>query len=126
MGLRLHFLARARLWSEVVVSGGERVFVPTTEALVPGAQVSVEIDAPEFAEPMQVTATVQQVRPLAIGQAAGVMVKIDEASLAKVRALVADHDDATRVAGRAEPRADCDLPARVLRPLVMNGCATKS
>jgi CheY-like chemotaxis protein/Tfp pilus assembly protein PilZ len=126
MALRLHFLARARLWSEVVVSGGERVFVPTTEALVVGAQVSVEIDAPEFDEPFHVTATVQQVRPLAVGQAAGVLVKLDGPSLEKVRASVADHDESARVAGRAEPRADCDLPARVLRPLVMNGCVTKS
>lgn len=126
MALRLHFLARARLWSEVVVSGGERVFVPTTEAMAPGARVSVEIDTPELDEPIHVTAVVQQLRPLAIGQAAGVLVKLDEASLEKVRALVADHDDAARVAGRAEPRADCDLPARVVRPVVMNGCSTKS
>jgi CheY-like chemotaxis protein len=125
-GLRLHFLARARLWSEVVVSGGDRVFVPTTGDYKPGAVVSVEIDAPEFDEPVQVTATVQQVRPLGVGQAAGVLVKLDGRSLEKLRALVADHDDAARVAGRAEPRADCDLPAKVLRPLVMNGCSLRS
>jgi CheY-like chemotaxis protein len=69
---------------------------------------------------------VQQVRPLAVGQAAGVFVKLDAASLEKLRALVAEHDDAARVSGRAEPRADCDLPAKVLRPLVMSGCALKS
>ncbi len=124
MTLRLHFLARARVWSEVVVSGGDRVFVPTTEVLMPGAQVSVEIDAPEFE--VQVNATVQQVRPLGVGQAAGVFVKLDAASLEKLRALVAEHDDAARVSGRAEPRADCDLPAKVLRPLVMTGCTLKS
>lgn len=126
MTLRLHFLARARLWSEVVVSGGDRVFVPTTEVFIPGAPVTVEIDAPEFDEGVQVNATVQQLRPLGVGQAAGVFVKLDAASLEKLRALVAEHDDAARVAGRAEPRADCDLPAKVLPPLVMNGCALKS
>lgn len=126
MGLRLHFLARARVWSEVVVSGGDRVFVPTTEVLMPGVQVSVEIDAPEFEEGVQINATVQQVRPLGVGQAAGVFVKLDAASLEKLRALVAEHDDAARVSGRAEPRADCDLPAKVLRPLVMSGCTLKS
>ena len=52
--------------------------------------------------------------------------KVDEKSLEKLRAQVADHDDSARVTGRTEPRADCDLPARVLRPLVMNGCVTKS
>ena len=126
MALKLHFLARARLWSEVVVSGGDRVFVPTTEALVPGAVVSVEIDAPEFSAAIQVNAVVQLVRPPTPGQPSGVLVKLDEASLEKCRALVADHDDAARVAGRAEPRADCDLPARVVSPVVMTGCATKS
>ena len=125
-GLKLHFLARARLWSEVVVSGGERVFVPTTEPFSVGAHVKVEIDAPEFDEAVTITATVQQLRPLGMGQAAGVLVKVDEPSLEKLRGLVADHDDAARIAGRAEPRADCDLPARVLRPLVMPGCSTKS
>ena len=126
MALRLHFLARARVWSEVVVSGGDRVFVPTTEVFAPGAQVTVEIDAPEFPESVPVNATVQQLRPLGVGQAAGVFVKLDAASLETLRALVAEHDDAARVAGRAEPRADCDLPAKVLRPLVMNGCVMKS
>lgn len=126
MPLKLHFLARARLWSEVVVSGGERVFVPTTEALLPGARVSVEIDAPELDAPLHVSGVVQQVRAPVVGQPSGVLVKLDEASLEKCRALVADHDDAARVAGRAEPRADCDLSARVLQPSVMNGCTTKS
>ena len=126
MALRLHFLARARVWSEVVVSGGDRVFVPTTDVFIPGAQVTVEIDAPEFGEGVQVTATVQQLRPLGIGQAAGVFVKLDGASLEKLRGLVAEHDDAARIAGRAEPRADCDLPANVTKPLVMNGCTLKS
>jgi len=126
MTLKLHFLARARLWSEVVVSGGERVFVPTTEGLLPGAVVSVEISAPELTAVLLVSATVQQVRTPAVGQPSGVLVKLDEASLEKCRALVADHDDAARVAGRAEPRADCELAARVLQPTVMNGCTTKS
>lgn len=125
-GLKLHFLARARLWSEVVVSGGERVFVPTTDPFTVGSKVTVEIDAPEFDKPLFVTALVQQLRPFGVGQVAGVMVKVDEVSLERLRALVADHDDAARIAGRAEPRADCDLPARVLRPLVMTGCSTKS
>ena len=126
LGLKLHFLARARLWSEVVVSGGERVFVPTTEALAPGTTVSVEIDTPEFDAAFHVSAVVQQVRAPAPGLPSGVLVKVDAPSLEKLRALVADHDTAARVAGRAEPRADCDLPARVTSPVVMADCTTKS
>ena len=97
-GLKLHFLSRARLWSEVVVSAGERVFVPTTEAFAVGAKVTVEIDAPEFDAPLFISAAVQQLRPLGVGQPAGVLVKVDESSLEKLRALVANHDDAARAA----------------------------
>lgn len=126
MLLKLHFLARARLWTEVVVSGGDRVFVPTTEVLVPGTVVNIELDAPEFDEPVQVQATVQQIRPFAAGQPSGVLVKLDEASLDRCRTLVAEHDDDARVAGRTEPRVDCDLPSRVLTPVAMNGASAKS
>ncbi|MFT3713535.1 MAG: response regulator [Archangium sp.] len=126
MLLKLHFLARARLWTEVVVSGGERVFVATTETLVPGAAVTLELDAPEFDEPVQVQATVQQLKPFGPGQPAGVLVKLDEAGLEKCRGLVADHDDDARIAGRTEPRVDCDLVARLLTPTAMNGAAAKS
>ena len=124
--LKLHFLARARLWSEVVVTAGERVFVPTTEALAPGTPVSVEIDAPEFDAAFHVSAVVQQVRAPSPGHPSGVLVKIDAPSLEKLRTLVADHDDQARVAGRADPRADCDLLAQVTSPVVMAGCSMKS
>jgi CheY-like chemotaxis protein len=126
MPFKLHFLARARLWTEVVVSGGERVFVATTETPAVGTVVTVELDAPEFDEPVLVQATVQQHRPFAPGQPAGVLVKLDAAGLEKCRGLVADHDDDARIAGRTEPRVDCDLPARVLTPSPMNGGAAKS
>ncbi|HEY1087129.1 MAG TPA: PilZ domain-containing protein, partial [Archangium sp.] len=124
--LRLHYLARARLWSEVVVSGGDRVFVATTEPLVPGGRVQIEIDAPELDAAVLANATVQQVRPLSPGQPAGVLVKLDAESLERCKGLVADHDEAARIAGRAEPRADCDLTARLLAPTVAPGCAVKS
>jgi CheY-like chemotaxis protein/Tfp pilus assembly protein PilZ len=126
MLLKLHFLARTRLWSEVVVSGGERVFVPTTEALAVGTAVTVELDAPEFDAAVAVGATVQEVRPFSAGQPAGVLVKLDAASLEKCRSLVADHDDEARVAGRSEARVDCDLPVRVLTPVTMTGASAKS
>ena len=126
MLLKLHFLARARLWTEVVVSGGERVFVPTTETPAPGTAVTLELDAPEFDAPVQVQATVQQLRAFGAGQPAGVLVKLDAASLETCRALVAEHDDDARIAGRTEPRIDCELPSRVLTPVAMNGATAKS
>ncbi|MFO0598219.1 MAG: response regulator [Myxococcaceae bacterium] len=126
MLFKLHFLARARVWSEVVVSGGERVFVPTPEVVPPGTHVSVEIDAPELDAAFVVSATVVEVKVLGPGQPAGLVVKLDPASLEKVKAEVAEHDDDARVAGRTEQRVDCDLMARVLTPTAMGGCSAKS
>lgn len=126
MQLKLHFLVRARLWAEVVVSGGERVFVPTTEACTPGMPVTVQVEAPELSAPLLLSATVQELKPLTPSSPSGVLVKLDAPSLEKCRTAVAQHDDAARIAGRSEPRADCDLPARVLQPSVLAGCRVKS
>lgn len=126
MLLKLHFLVRARLWSEVVVSGGDRVFVPTTEACSPGQQVSLQIEAPELEAPLQLSATVKELRPLTPSSPAGVLVTLDAPSLERCRDAMGMHDESARVAGRAEPRADCELPARLLSPAVQAGCVVKS
>lgn len=126
MLLKLHFLVRARLWSEVVVSGGDRVFVPTTEACSPGQQVALQIEAPELEAPLQLSAIVTELRPLTPSAPAGVLVTLDAPSLERCRAAVGMHDESARVAGRAEPRADCELPARLLSPAVQPGCTVKS
>lgn len=124
--LKLHFFTHARLWSEVVVSGGERVFVPTTEALPPGTVVTVEISAPELEASVVATAEVQEFRTLKEGQASGLLVKVDQAFVEKCRSLVAGHDTAARTAGRTEIRTDCSLPVRLLTPVTMSGCTAKS
>lgn len=126
MTLKLHFLSRARLWSEVVVTSGERVFVPTTETPAAGSAVKVEVEVHGLSAPLEVTGTVQQLRALSATQPAGVLVHLDAASVERCRGLVAEYDDAARTLGRQEVRADCDLPARVLRPVPMGGCAIKS
>lgn len=126
MTLKLRFLARARLWSEVVVTGGDRVFVPTTETPAPGTQLQVEVETPELESQLFIDVTVLEVRPLAPGLPAGLFVKLDAASLERCRAVVADHDVSARTTGRTEARVDCDLPSRLLSPVEMNACATKS
>lgn len=125
MTLKLRFLARARLWSEVVVTGGDRVFVATTETPAPGTQLQVEVETPELESQLFIDVTVLEVRPLSPGLPAGIWVKLDAPSLERCRAVVADHDESARVAGRAEPRVDCDLPSRVVSPLELKGCTTK-
>lgn len=124
--LKLQFLSQARLWSEVVVSGGERVFVPTTQALMVGQSVEVEIEAPEVEDTLKVRAVVQELRALGPEQPAGAWVKVDEASLEECRKRVAGRDEAVRTAGRKEFRVDCLLSAGVLLPQAMSGCTVKT
>jgi len=122
MPLKLSFPAVSRLWAEVVTPHGEHVFVPTTEAFAVGDAVDVELEAPELL-PLTVHGTVQALRPLSGRAPAGVLVKFDEFSLERCRALAAK--EGTRVLGRTEPRADCNLPARLVGPVVGEG-AVKS
>lgn len=125
--LKLKYLARSRLWAEVVLPQGDRVFVPTTEPLAMGASVSVEVDAPELTEPLVLAAMVLAFRPFDGQAPAGVYVHVDAPSVEKCRALVgAAHNPAARVAGRAEPRADCELPARILSGAAKGEAVVKS
>jgi CheY-like chemotaxis protein/Tfp pilus assembly protein PilZ len=113
--LKLKFLARSRLWAEVVLPKGERVFVPTTEPLAPGAPVSVDVEAPELTEALTVTGIVQAVRPFDGQSPAGVYVQVSLESVEKCRGLVgATRAESARTAGRTEARVDCELAARLL------------
>lgn len=127
MPLRLHFTARARLWAEIVHSRGERVFVATAEALRPGDAVTVEVEAPELSAPLSLTGAVVSLRPAAGQFPAGVQVTFDEASVRRCEAaLGVSKDESLRVAGRIEPRVDCNLPARLISPEVVEGCAVRN
>lgn len=126
MALKLRFLARARLWSEVVVTGGDRVFVATTETPAPGTQLEIEVETPELETQLFINVTVLEVRALTPGLPSGIFVKLDAASLERCRSVVADHDESARTTGRTETRVDCDLPSRLVSPIEMHGCATKS
>ncbi|MEW5740608.1 MAG: response regulator [Myxococcota bacterium] len=125
--LKLKYLARSRLWADVVLPKGERLFVPTTEPLAPGAAVSVEVEAPELAEPLVLSATVQEVRPFDGHNPAGVLVRVAGASVEKCRALVgASRDESARTAGRSEHRVDCELSARIVSAEVKADAVVKS
>lgn len=113
--LKLKYLARSRLWADVVLPRGDGVFVPTTEPLAPGAAVSVEVEAPELAEPLLLQATVQRSRPFDGQSPAGVYVQVATEGVEKCRTLVgAVRDESARTSGRVENRVDCELHARVL------------
>lgn len=131
MPLKLSLSSRAHLWAEVVMARGDRVFVPTDDDLAVGSQTGLSIEAPELPSSLTCVVTVQGVRPAAGTLKRGVWVKIDEATVAKLQALVGMHqrdEQAQRVAGRTEPRVDCDFPARVLSASMAGAgeCAVKS
>ncbi|MBE2253511.1 MAG: response regulator [Myxococcus sp.] len=129
MPLKLTFTSRAHLWAEVVMSRGDRVFVASDEPLVVGAQTGLSIEAPELPMAITCVVTVQGVRPAMTGLRGGYWVKVDEATVARLQSLIgANAKDAEpqRVAGRTEPRVDCDFPARLTAPHGVADCAVKS
>ncbi len=122
--MKVPFLARSRLWADVVQAHGARLFVPTTEALALGERVTLELSAPDLASPVVVEAVVQHHQPLDGRTAAGVYVKLEPSAVeACARALGVERDESARIAGRSEPRVDCELLARVLRPAPMEASA---
>jgi hypothetical protein len=105
--LKVPFLARSRLWADVVQAGGARLFVPTTEPLTLGARVTLELSAPDLTTPVVVEAVVQAHQPLDGRTAAGVYVKLESAAVEHcARALGVERDESARIAGRTEPRVD--------------------
>jgi CheY-like chemotaxis protein len=113
--LKLRYLARSRLWADVVLSHGDGVFVPTTEPLAAGATVSVEVEAPGLGGPLVLKATVQRTRPFDGQSPAGVYVRVAADDVEKCRVRVgAVRDASARTQGRGEKRVDCELAARVL------------
>lgn len=129
MPLKLSFPSRAHLWAEVVMSRGERVFVATEETLATGSQTGLAIEAPELPTSITCVVTVQGTRPPMAALRGGVWVKVDEATVARLQSLIGANTKDTeqqRIAGRTEPRVDCDFPAKVTSPQVILECAVRS
>jgi CheY-like chemotaxis protein len=129
MPLKLSFPSRAHLWAEVVMPRGERVFVPSEETHANGAQTGLSIEAPELPTSITCVVTVQGTRPPMGALRGGVWVKVDEATVARLQALIGANSkdsEAQRVAGRTEPRVDCDFPAKLVTPQHLPDCSVRS
>lgn len=128
MPLKLTFPSRAHLWAEVVMPRGDRVFVATEETLATGSQIGLSLEAPELPTSITCVVTVQGTRPAMPMMRGGVWVKVDEATVARLQSLIgaASKDEQARIAGRTEPRVDCDFPAKVMTPQAVGECAVKS
>jgi CheY-like chemotaxis protein len=90
--------------------------VPTDQPLDLGTDVLLDIHAPELKSPASVVARVVSFLP------GGYQVSLDGAALAPMRLLLG-RNDAAKPFGRRAPRVDCELPAKVLSPVVINGCS---
>ncbi len=128
MPLKLTFPSRAHLWAEVVMPHGDRVFVATEETLATGSQIGLSLEAPELPTSITCVVMVQGTRPAMPMMRGGVWVKFDEATVARLQSLIgaASKDEQARIAGRTEPRVDCDFPAKVTTPQQVADCAVKS
>ncbi len=92
------------------------VWVGADDELSVGASVLLDITAPELKAPASVIAKV-----VSKGKN-GYHVSLDSAALAPMRLLLS-RNDAAKPFGRRAPRVDCQLPAKVLSPLLVNGCS---
>jgi CheY-like chemotaxis protein len=120
--LKLSYLARSRLWVDIVHSQGALLFVPTTAALKATDSVTIDLEAPDLHAPLVVLGVVQRVQPVLGTVPAGVFVTLEPSSVERCRLAVgAERQTSTRTGGRAEHRVDCDLPARVLQPQLLSG-----
>lgn len=127
MSLKLSFHSRSRLWSVVVNTGGEAVFVADGASHAVGEQVWVTIEAPRLQSTLTLSATVVALRNSDGAAPVGVVVKFDAASVEACRLAVgAQRNQAVRTQGRVEPRVDCSFHARVIGPSAIEGCTVKS
>jgi CheY-like chemotaxis protein len=126
MALRLTFLTRVRFWAEVLSQRGEEVFVPTTTPAALGSSVPVEISFPDLKTPLLVSGIVLRHQPLEGRKPAGIVIKLDEASVK--RCAIAGEATAPQKQSkhRVEDRVDCELSAEVTLPRFVAGCQMKS
>lgn len=124
--LRLTFIGRSRLWAELVNTGGQHVFIATTEPFVVGSAVSLEVEAPELWAPLVLTARVESLRPLAGRVPAGILVSLDHTSLARVKSALSATTSDAPASERIDSAVECHYPAFLLSPTEASGFVVKS
>ncbi len=126
MALKLRFAGHAQLWAEIVLSRGDRIFIPTTEVFDIGAQVPLTLECPEISSVLTVATSVVGHRPGTGSTAGGLVVTLSAHSLERVEgalsSLPAEHAAQQRPSSRPE-RA---FNARIVMPHVVEGCSAKS
>jgi CheY-like chemotaxis protein len=127
MPLRLEYSDKYRLWSDLVRSHGDRMFVATTEAVKLGTTTMIEIQVPELAMPILVEGKVVGSRGKSRRFEAGVFVRIPEYELEKCRRFLGlrrpvDADGRARRALRVYKT----LEVRFGEPRIETPCSTRN
>ena len=123
----IKFPDKHSIWSELLQSNTERVFIATMDEARIGSTVAVSIVSPELPEPLVIEGVVLARRTNSARFASGVFVKFGERELHKCReSLGLTAPPRFRVEGRREERADCALQVRFRVPEIGEPCQARN
>ncbi len=119
MGLQLKFSDKYRLWTELIQSGVDRVFIDSDQTFRLGSEVPVELVLPELPLHIVMVGTVVGLRPTSDRFGQGVYVRFSSGEIEKCRSYLglARLNERSET-GRRVSRIDCALALRFLVPSV--------
>lgn len=127
MSLRLEFTDRYRLWSELIHTNAERVFIATDELPRIASEVAVELVLPDPPVTIVLIGSVVGLRAKSDRFPSGVFVRFGSREVEKCRAYLGLNRASTEVeAGRKASRVDCELKLRLTEPKLAAGCVAKN
>jgi CheY-like chemotaxis protein len=126
MHLKLRALSRIRFLTEVISHRGVSQLVPTVESIAVGTRVAIDVEFPDGKPQLAVAGVVIGVQPLAGRTPAGVLVRLDDASVRQCESIVTGKEAVDPATRRTEPRSDCSFAARIVSPKEVSNCEIKS
>jgi len=117
MGLQLKFSDKYRLWTELIQSGVDRIFIESDQPFRLGSEVPVELVLPDLPLHIVMLGTVVGLRPASDRFGQGVYVRFSSGEIEKCRSYLGLSRVNDRVeSGRRVSRIDCALALRFLVP----------
>jgi len=117
MGLQLKFSDKYRLWTELIQSGVDRIFLESDQTFRLGTEVPVELVLPDLPLHIVMLGTVVGLRPASDRFGQGIYVRFSNGEIEKCRSYLGLSRLNDRVeSGRRVSRIDCALALRFLVP----------
>jgi CheY-like chemotaxis protein/Tfp pilus assembly protein PilZ len=117
MGLQLRFSDKYRLWTELIQSGVDRIFIESDQTFRLGTEIPVELVLPDLPLHIVMMGTVVGLRPASERFGQGIYVRFSSAEIEKCRSYLGLLRMNDRVeSGRRVSRIDCALALRFLVP----------